>query len=57
MYVISGGVRSRDTYFKINKSTTKILNLVVTVKDGAVSSLDWKNECIDKICPLSSPGC
>ena len=57
MYAISGGVRSRNTSFKNTTTSAKILNLVVNVKDGAVESLEWKNECIDKICAPEGPQC
>ena len=40
---LSQGVVSRPTYLKKENATTELLNLVVEMKDGSVTSLDWKN--------------
>ena len=50
MYAVSNGIRSKDVQFKLDTMVTSIVNLVVTVSNGAITSLDWKNQCIEKIC-------
>lgn len=45
MTAISNGVESRPVVFRKDNLTVPILNLVVELKDGFVSSLKWKNSC------------
>ena len=52
LYAYSNGVRSREVQFKLYGAITPIVNLVVTVKDGAIDSMKWSNQCIEKVCPF-----
>ena len=54
MRAVSNGLSSRLTNFKLNNDIAEILNLVITIKEGAITSLDWKNQCISKVCPLNN---
>ena len=47
---VSNGVESRLSNFKNNNGIAQILNLVVKIKDGAIESMTWKNECIQDVC-------
>ena len=50
---VSNGLLSRETRFKVNNGVAEILNLVVSMKDGAITGLEWKNQCIEKVCSLN----
>ena len=47
---VSNGVQSRVSPFKVNSGVAEILNLVVKIKNGAIDSMEWKNECIQDVC-------
>ena len=47
---VSNGVVSRVSPFKVNNGVAEILNLVVKIKNGAIDSMEWKNECIQDVC-------
>ena len=47
MQAISNGVASREVIFNLNNQIAPILNLIVTIKNGYVTSLDWSNSCYD----------
>ena len=42
---VSNGIVSRPAVFKINSDVAPLLNLVVNLEKGVVSSLTWKNSC------------
>jgi hypothetical protein len=50
VYALTNGVRSRDSNLKYYDGIAEVLNLVVTIKLGIITSLDWKNACIEGVC-------
>ena len=51
---LSNGKISRPSYFKYQKGVAEILNLVINVNDGKIESLEWKNQCINKVCEFEN---
>mgnify|MGYP000952872392 FL=1 len=51
---LSNGKISRPTYFKYQKGIAEILNLVINVSEGKIDSLEWKNQCINKVCEFEN---
>ena len=47
---LSQGVISRPSYIKKEGQTAELLNLVVKMENGTVSDLEWRNQCIDRVC-------
>ena len=46
VWAISNGVRSRETYMKLQGGVAPILNLVVKMKDGVLERMEWRNDCL-----------
>lgn len=44
---MADNVLSRPAIFKQNTEVAGLLNLVLTLKDGVVDKLEWKNNCFD----------
>jgi len=47
MTAVSFGVQSRPVKFKLKSQVAPLLNLVVDMKQGAVTNLTWINNCND----------
>ena len=50
VWALSNGIYSRETHFKLNNGIAEVLNLVVSIKDGKIFGLDWKNGCVPRTC-------
>ena len=50
VWALSNGIYSRETHFKLNDGVAQVLNLVVTLKDGKIVGLNWKNGCVPRTC-------
>jgi len=47
MIALSNGQESRQVIFQRDGMVAPIVNLVVTLTNGEVTSLDWKNSCYE----------
>ena len=50
MIAVANGLQSREVIFQRDGMVAPIVNLVVTLTNGEISSLDWKNSCYEDQC-------
>ena len=46
VWALSNGVRSRETYMKLQGGVAPVLNLVVKMSDGYLERMEWRNDCL-----------
>lgn len=46
VWALSNGVRTRETYMKLQGGVAPILNLVVKMNNGILEQMEWRNDCL-----------
>ena len=46
VWALSNGVRSRETYLKLQGGVAPVLNLVIRMESGVLARMEWRNDCV-----------
>ena len=46
VWALSNGVRSRETYMKLQGGVAPIINLVLKMNNGVLEQMEWRNDCM-----------